>query len=90
MKSMRKCAVLFAAILLAAASVRAQTVDTVEVYSPSMDKKIKNVVILPAGYGRNAVGRYPVVYLLHGYNNRYDSWLRKRNPNCRRRLPLSG
>ena len=54
MKSMRKCAVLFAAVLLAAASVRAQTVDTVEVYSPSMDKKIKNVVILPAGYGRNA------------------------------------
>lgn len=47
MKSMRKCAVLFAAVLLAAASVRAQTVDTVEVYSPSMDKKIKNVVILP-------------------------------------------
>ena len=70
MKSMRKCAVLFAAVLLAAASVRAQTVDTVEVYSPSMDKKIKNVVILPAGYDRNAVGRYPVVYLLHGYNNR--------------------
>jgi len=80
MKSMRKCAVLFAAVLLAAASVRAQTVDTVEVYSPSMDKKIKNVVILPAGYGRNAVGRYPVVYLLHGYNNRYDSWLRKTKP----------
>ena len=45
-----------------------------------MDKKIKNVVILPAGYGRNAVGRYPVVYLLHGYNNRYDSWLRKTKP----------
>ena len=80
MKSMRKCAVLFAAVLLAAASVRAQTVDTVEVYSPSMDKKIKNVVILPAGYDRNAVGRYPVVYLLHGYNNRYDSWLRKTKP----------
>ena len=30
--------------------------------------------------GRNAVGRYPVVYLLHGYNNRYDSWLRKTKP----------
>lgn len=57
----------------------AQRVDTVAVYSPSMDKTVKNVVILPCGYDGDTV-RYPVVYLLHGYNNRYDSWLRKTKP----------
>ncbi|MFQ8827528.1 MAG: alpha/beta hydrolase-fold protein [Alistipes sp.] len=56
---------------------RAQRVDTVGVYSPSMDKQVKNLVILPEGYDADPARRYPVVYLLHGYNNRYDSWLRK-------------
>lgn len=48
--------------------VRAQRVDTVSVYSPSMDKQVKNLVILPEGYEADPARRYPVVYLLHGHN----------------------
>ncbi|MEG1499061.1 MAG: alpha/beta hydrolase family protein [Bacteroidales bacterium] len=61
--------------------VSAQVVDTIEVYSPSMDKKIKNVIIFPPEYFQNTHQKYPVVYLLHGYNNRYDSWLKKTKPD---------
>ncbi|MDR3712204.1 MAG: alpha/beta hydrolase family protein [Puia sp.] len=62
--------------------------DTIVVYSPSMKKDIKCVVILPtrylsAGHGKNAVAtaaegkslpRLPVVYLLHGWSGNYAQW----------------
>ena len=69
---------------------RAQRVDTVSVYSPSMDKQVKNLVILPEGYEADPARRYPVVYLLHGYNNRYDSWLRKTKPELPRTATAYG
>ena len=72
------------------APVRAQWVDTVSVYSPSMDKQVKNLVILPEGYEADPARRYPVVYLLHGYNNRYDSWLRKTKPELPRTATAYG
>lgn len=50
-----------------------QKVDTVSVYSPSMDKEIKNVVILPAGY-ESGKG-YPVLYLLHGHGGHHQKWI---------------
>lgn len=53
----------------------AQTVDTVEVYSDKMQKNIKNVVVLPAGYDKGE--NYPVLYLLHGHGGRYDSWIKR-------------
>ncbi len=39
-------------LCLAALGARAQRIDTVEVFSPSMQKTIRNVVILPSDYGR--------------------------------------
>lgn len=56
-------------------SAFAQKVDTIEVYSTKMDKKIKNVVILPEGYDKENT-QYPVLYLLHGHGGCYDSWIR--------------
>lgn len=56
-------------------AARAQKVDTVAVYSPSMEKNIKNVIIFPAEYSQQSDRRFPVVYLLHGYGGRYDSWI---------------
>lgn len=43
----------------------AQQIDTVEVFSPSMDKHVKNIIILPESY--NSFAQCPVLYLLHGY-----------------------
>lgn len=48
-------------------------VDTVEVFSASMQKKIKCVVVTPANY--NSDKRFPVVYLLHGYSGSYSNWI---------------
>ena len=55
-----------------------------------MDKQVKNLVILPEGYEADPARRYPVVYLLHGYNNRYDSWLRKTKPELPRTATAYG
>ena len=49
------------------------TVDTVKVFSPSMKKEIKTVVIKPTS--TNESTRFPVLYLLHGYSGRYDGWI---------------
>ncbi len=51
-------------------------VDTVSIYSNSMFKSVKCVVITPADYQRNS-NRFPVVYLLHGYSGRYSDWVRR-------------
>lgn len=67
--------ILFFLSVLAFSPLFAQTVDTIEVYSAKMDKNIKNVVILPAGYDKSGVTKYPVLYLLHGYGGRHDTWL---------------
>lgn len=51
-------------------------VDTVEVYSNSMKKNVKCVVIKPGNY-KKAKENFPVVYLLHGYGGSYANWIRK-------------
>ncbi len=52
----------------------AYTVDTVVTYSPSMQKYIKAVVILPDAYG--SITALPVLYLLHGYSGNYADWVK--------------
>jgi S-formylglutathione hydrolase FrmB len=48
-------------------------VDTLKVFSPSMQKEIKSVIILPDDY--TSEKQYPVVYLLHGYSDNYAKWV---------------
>jgi S-formylglutathione hydrolase FrmB len=48
--------------------------DTISVYSRSMHKGIKCVVITPADY-KKSTKAYPVLYLLHGYAGNYARWL---------------
>lgn len=72
----KRLSVLLLIGLLLSCFTYAQKVDTVEVYSPKMDRNIKNVVILPAGYDKSSNTKYPVLYLLHGYSGRYDTWIK--------------
>lgn len=51
-------------------------VDTVGIYSSSMNKIIKTVIVKPEGYKKKGK-RYPVVYLLHGYAGAYSNWITK-------------
>jgi S-formylglutathione hydrolase FrmB len=49
------------------------SIDTVLVYSKSMNKSIKALVIKPDSYANNIP--MPVVYLLHGHGANYMQWL---------------
>lgn len=51
-------------------SAEAAKVDTVSVFSPSMKKNIKNVVIRPSKEKKEM----PVVFLLHGAGGSYKTW----------------
>lgn len=51
-------------------------VDTLHIYSASMQKSIPCLVVLPESYDTTGP-RYPVVYLLHGHSGTYTSWLRE-------------
>lgn len=64
-------------ILLCSAvlGLRAQQIETISVHSDVMNCDIPNIVILPADYDSTSVS-YPVLYLLHGYNNDHNAWLR--------------
>ncbi len=53
----------------------ASTVDTISVYSFSMEKNIKVAVILPNNY--SDAKEFPVVYILHGYGDNYSTWINK-------------
>lgn len=50
-------------------------VDTVMIYSNSMQKNIPCVVVKPDSYKKKK-NIYPVVYLLHGYSGNYASWVK--------------
>jgi S-formylglutathione hydrolase FrmB len=69
---MKRLTLLFFLHLCISVAVHGATVDTVEVYSNAMNKKVQTVVISPAGKNVPA----PVVYLLHGYGGDAKNWLR--------------
>lgn len=64
-----------AVVLMFVTGLFAASVDTITTFSPSMKKNIKAVVIKPEGYSNS--GKYPVVYLLHGYSGNYGDWINK-------------
>lgn len=72
---LRRISFTFFVLLLGLGWLQAQTIDTITVRSRSMNKDIKNTVILPAGY--NGMNDLPVVYLLHGYSEDYKACLRE-------------
>ncbi|MBA6152379.1 alpha/beta hydrolase [Gelidibacter maritimus] len=57
-------------------TVHAAKVDTVTVWSASMNKSIPNLVILPDQYADTKLN-FPVLYLLHGAGGNHTNWLAK-------------
>ncbi len=47
--------------------------ETVEYYSPAVDRRMKFDIVLPESYYQSDA-RYPVLYLLHGYMQNYTVW----------------
>ena len=62
-------------MLWAFTSAQAATVDTIQVYSQSMQKNIKSVIVTPDNYQLSKA--FPVVYLLHGYSGNQLDWITK-------------
>ncbi len=62
------------ALLMTTHLVRAGHVDTLEIYSPSMHKAIKCLVVTPDNYSFFEAP-YPVLYLLHGWSGNFSGWL---------------
>lgn len=62
--------------LLLGTAVFAQKIDTLTVFSNSMQKSIKNIVILPETY-QSQNKNFPVLYLLHGAYGDYTNWITK-------------
>lgn len=52
----------------------AARIDTLSIPSPSMNKSIPALAILPSDYFENENERFPVVYLLHGATGAYVNW----------------
>jgi len=48
-------------------------VKTIEFDSPSVGRKMKYNIVLPASYEKTKEN-YPVLYLLHGYSSNYTAW----------------
>lgn len=69
MKFLLTITVLFFCFIL-----HAGTADTISIYSNSMKKQIKCVVITPNSYSKSK-SRFAVVYLLHGHGGNYAQWL---------------
>lgn len=79
---------LFLLLLLALVlPMKAARVDSVEVYSASMNKKVPAVVIVSE---RALAGnRCPVVYLLHGFGDNHKGWITKK-PDLKRHADEKG
>lgn len=57
-------------------AVNATRVDTIAIFSKSMHKNVKCIVITPSKYATDTA-HLPVVYLLHGYSGSYNDWVLK-------------
>ncbi|MBL0144735.1 MAG: esterase family protein [Chitinophagaceae bacterium] len=71
---MKKSVIFFLLFCITVCTFAAK-VDTVFIYSQSMHKEIKCVVIKPGGYKKKKY--FPVVYLLHGYSGDFSNWITK-------------
>lgn len=72
---MKRIGLLFVCLWLAIAPFYAARVDTVMVNSPSMNKEVKVLVIVPKAATAPKYVFCPVVYLLHGYGGNAKTWI---------------
>ena len=49
-------------------------VEKLRIFSPSMSREIKAVVVLPPEYAGHPEKKYPVLYAFHGYDAPYTVW----------------
>ena len=65
--------VVLAALVAAPLAAQSLELETVEFFSPAVDRTMKYNVLLPRDY-ESSSQRYPVLYLLHGLTQNYTAW----------------
>lgn len=76
MKDMKRKQILFSILLLfSVVATQAARVDTIMVKSPSMNKEVQVVYVLPDKALGEKAEACPVVYLLHGYGGNARTWI---------------
>ena len=73
---MLKVLLTFVSITLTSSALSAGQVDTMRIFSTSMQKDIGCLVVRPDSYSDTAES-YPVVYLLHGYSGNFTGWVKE-------------
>lgn len=73
---MKKCVVVCSLCLSFSLASFCARVDTLQVYSASMQKTLKVAVVLPGTY-KKSKKPFPVLYLLHGGQGSFSDWLSK-------------
>jgi S-formylglutathione hydrolase FrmB len=68
---------LSALLLCTCLITKAARIDSVDIYSHSMKKSFKAIVIKPSAYENVPDSHFPVVYLLHGWSGNYSNWYSK-------------
>ncbi|TDB61162.1 alpha/beta hydrolase [Arundinibacter roseus] len=64
-------------LFLFSSQLHAAIVDTLDVYSKSMNRTLKAAVVLPNSYQTSTNKQFPVLYLLHGGSGSFRDWLTK-------------
>ncbi|HJN46801.1 MAG: hypothetical protein CL477_09175 [Acidobacteria bacterium] len=64
---------IFVASVAAPAAAQSLDLETVEFFSPAVDRTMKYNILLPRDY-ESSTQRYPVLYLLHGLTSNYTAW----------------
>ena len=81
---MKRKQILFSVLLLfSVVATQAARVDTIMVKSPSMNKEVQVVYVLPDKALGEKAEACPVVYLLHGYGGNARTWDSPKNPAYR-------
>ena len=73
---MKRIASIIFLLIFSVSLLSAATVDTISIFSNSMHKEVKAVIILPSSYKETAK-QFPVIYLLHGAFGNYANWIKQ-------------
>jgi len=73
---MKKSGMWIFLVFIFVTKAQAAKVDSIFIFSNSMQKQIKCVVVKPGSYGKKKI-KFPVVYLLHGYAGDFTNWIKK-------------
>lgn len=71
-----KAGLIFFTLVIIYSKAISGTVDTVEIYSRSMQKNLRCVVVKPDIY-QFKITKFPVIYLLHGYDGNFSNWIHR-------------